>query len=124
MTSEVGSDSQRTLRVLMLVPTSFFTDYGCHVSILEEARMPHFLGGRCRLGENQWEDRRRRKPRCAISIAWIYLYASPCPWFGLEARTSAKLWFPARSSIFREDHGLHNNNGRAAHEDLYNNAFL
>ena len=85
MTSEVGSDSQRTFRVLMLVPTSFFTDYGCHVSILEEARMPHFLGGRCRLGENQWEDRRRRKPRCAISIAWIYLYASPCPWFGLEA---------------------------------------
>ena len=86
MTSGVDSDSQRTFRVLMLAPTSFFADYGCHVRILEEARMPHFLGGRCRLGENQWEDRRRRKPRCAISIAWIFLYASPCPWFGLEAR--------------------------------------
>jgi hypothetical protein len=26
-------------RVLMLVPTSFFADYGCHVRILEAARV-------------------------------------------------------------------------------------
>ena len=25
-------------RVLMIAPTSFFADYGCHVRILEEAR--------------------------------------------------------------------------------------
>lgn len=29
---------QRPLRVLMIAPTSFFADYGCHVRILEEAR--------------------------------------------------------------------------------------
>ena len=27
-----------SLRVLMIAPTSFFSDYGCHVRILEEAR--------------------------------------------------------------------------------------
>jgi YD repeat-containing protein len=44
MTSGVGSDSQRTFRVLMLAPTSFFADYGCHVRILEEARVLQRLG--------------------------------------------------------------------------------
>ena len=29
---------RRPLRVLMIAPTSFFSDYGCHVRILEEAR--------------------------------------------------------------------------------------
>lgn len=30
--------ARRTYRVLMIAPTSFFADYGCHVRILEEAR--------------------------------------------------------------------------------------
>jgi glycosyltransferase involved in cell wall biosynthesis len=37
---------QRSYRVLMLAPTSFFADYGCHVRILEEARILHQLGHR------------------------------------------------------------------------------
>jgi glycosyltransferase involved in cell wall biosynthesis len=44
MTSGAGPGSQRTLRVLMLAPTSFFADYGCHVRILEEARVLQRLG--------------------------------------------------------------------------------
>src|SRR6476469_6325908 len=28
----------RPLRILMIAPTSFFADYGCHVRILEETR--------------------------------------------------------------------------------------
>ena len=31
-------------RVLMIAPTSFFLDYGCHVRILEEARVLQKLG--------------------------------------------------------------------------------
>jgi glycosyltransferase involved in cell wall biosynthesis len=34
------------LRVLMIAPTSFFSDYGCHVRILEEARALQQLGHR------------------------------------------------------------------------------
>ena len=34
-----GLDRARSLRVLMIAPTSFFSDYGCHVRILEEARV-------------------------------------------------------------------------------------
>jgi len=34
----------RSFRVLMLAPTSFFADYGCHVRILEEARILRRLG--------------------------------------------------------------------------------
>jgi glycosyltransferase involved in cell wall biosynthesis len=34
----------RNYRVLMLAPTSFFADYGCHVRILEEARVLQRLG--------------------------------------------------------------------------------
>lgn len=33
-----------TYRVLMIAPTSFFLDYGCHVRILEEARVLERLG--------------------------------------------------------------------------------
>src|SRR5947209_14598951 len=32
--------------VLMVAPTSFFADYGCHVRILEEARVLQALGHR------------------------------------------------------------------------------
>jgi len=35
-----------TYRVLMIAPTSFFADYGCHVRILEEARILEKLGSR------------------------------------------------------------------------------
>jgi glycosyltransferase involved in cell wall biosynthesis len=35
---------QRSYRVLMIAPTSFFADYGCHVRILEEARALQALG--------------------------------------------------------------------------------
>lgn len=34
----------RPLRILMIAPTSFFLDYGCHVRILEEARVLQKLG--------------------------------------------------------------------------------
>ena len=44
MTGSFGSNSQRALRVLMIAPTSFFADYGCHVRILEEARVLQRLG--------------------------------------------------------------------------------
>lgn len=36
--------SSRYYRVLMIAPTSFFADYGCHVRILEEARILQQLG--------------------------------------------------------------------------------
>ncbi|MBU1747931.1 MAG: glycosyltransferase family 4 protein [Chloroflexi bacterium] len=35
---------KRTYRILKVVPTSFFADYGCHVRILEEARILQALG--------------------------------------------------------------------------------
>jgi glycosyltransferase involved in cell wall biosynthesis len=35
---------RRAYRVLMIAPTSFFADYGCHVRILEEARVLQSLG--------------------------------------------------------------------------------
>jgi len=34
-----GGQEQRRFRILMVAPTSFFADYGCHVRILEEARV-------------------------------------------------------------------------------------
>ncbi len=36
----------RKYRVLMIAPTSFFADYGCHIRILEEARVLQKLGNR------------------------------------------------------------------------------
>lgn len=36
-------------RVLMIAPTSFFLDYGCHVRILEEARVLQKLGHRVKI---------------------------------------------------------------------------
>jgi glycosyltransferase involved in cell wall biosynthesis len=36
--------SDRRLRILMVAPTSFFADYGCHVRILEEVRALTSLG--------------------------------------------------------------------------------
>ena len=38
------SNSLPSYRVLMIAPTSFFADYGCHVRILEEARTLQKLG--------------------------------------------------------------------------------
>jgi len=35
-----------SLSILMIAPTSFFADYGCHVRILEEARALQRLGHR------------------------------------------------------------------------------
>jgi len=35
---------ERPLHILMIAPTSFFLDYGCHVRILEEARVLQRLG--------------------------------------------------------------------------------
>jgi len=37
---------EHPLRILMIAPTSFFLDYGCHVRILEEARILQRLGHR------------------------------------------------------------------------------
>jgi glycosyltransferase involved in cell wall biosynthesis len=42
----VGADNTPSYRVLMIAPTSFFADYGCHVRILEEARVLQDLGHR------------------------------------------------------------------------------
>jgi glycosyltransferase involved in cell wall biosynthesis len=36
--------AKRVYRILMIAPTSFFADYGCHVRILEEARALQNLG--------------------------------------------------------------------------------
>jgi glycosyltransferase involved in cell wall biosynthesis len=38
------ANESRSYRVLMIAPTSFFADYGCHVRILEEARVLQRLG--------------------------------------------------------------------------------
>ena len=43
LASRTGTAARR-YRVLMVAPTSFFADYGCHVRILEEARMLRGLG--------------------------------------------------------------------------------
>lgn len=40
----VGKTDDRKYRVLMVAPTSFFADYGCHVRIFEEARVLQQLG--------------------------------------------------------------------------------
>src|SRR4051812_7270617 len=37
------------LRILMVAPTSFFADYGCHVRILEEVRALQARGHRVRV---------------------------------------------------------------------------
>ena len=41
-----GPPDEARYRVLMIAPTSFFADYGCHVRILEEARTLQALGHR------------------------------------------------------------------------------
>lgn len=38
------TEPPRAYRILMIAPTSFFADYGCHVRILEEARILQELG--------------------------------------------------------------------------------
>ncbi|MFO7630942.1 MAG: glycosyltransferase family 4 protein [Caldilinea sp.] len=45
MNAESGN-IEHQFRVLMIAPTSFFADYGCHVRILEEARALQRLGHR------------------------------------------------------------------------------
>lgn len=42
--TQIGEPAERKFRVLMIAPTSFFADYGCHVRILEEARALQRLG--------------------------------------------------------------------------------
>ena len=44
--TETGERGKRVYRILMVAPTSFFADYGCHVRILEEARVLQGLGHR------------------------------------------------------------------------------
>jgi len=46
MTTRITSRTLRSYRVLMIAPTSFFADYGCHVRILEEAQVLGRLGHR------------------------------------------------------------------------------
>jgi len=43
------ADPSGFYRVLMIAPTSFFLDYGCHVRILEEARVLQSLGHRVKI---------------------------------------------------------------------------
>jgi glycosyltransferase involved in cell wall biosynthesis len=42
--SDHGEHPQKTYKILMIAPTSFFSDYGCSVRILEEARILQRLG--------------------------------------------------------------------------------
>ncbi len=44
--SNITLDPVTSYRILMLAPTSFFADYGCHVRILEEATVLQKLGHR------------------------------------------------------------------------------
>lgn len=44
MPNTATPESSPSYRVLMIAPTSFFADYGCHVRILEEARILQKLG--------------------------------------------------------------------------------
>jgi glycosyltransferase involved in cell wall biosynthesis len=46
LTSGASMGEMRSYRILMVAPTSFFADYGCHVRILEEARVLQRLGHR------------------------------------------------------------------------------
>ena len=46
MTHPTPAERDSALHVLMVAPTSFFADYGCHVRILEEARVLQALGHR------------------------------------------------------------------------------
>jgi len=43
-TPEPAASRQDALRILMVAPTSFFSDYGCHVRILEETRILQRMG--------------------------------------------------------------------------------
>jgi glycosyltransferase involved in cell wall biosynthesis len=74
MSSETP-ESSRPLRVLMIAPTSFFADYGCHVRILEEAQTLQALGH-------------------SVTIA---TYHNGGPVAGLDIRRS--LWVPGRRSF-------------------------
>jgi glycosyltransferase involved in cell wall biosynthesis len=49
---DIGEEA-RCYRVLMIAPTSFFADYGCHVRILEEARILQELGHRVTIATYQ-----------------------------------------------------------------------
>ncbi|MEO8084277.1 MAG: glycosyltransferase family 4 protein [Ardenticatenales bacterium] len=44
--AQAATPATRAYRVLMVAPTSFFGDYGCHVRILEEARTLQAMGHR------------------------------------------------------------------------------
>lgn len=46
VTGKEDTKEDRSFRVMMIAPTSFFADYGCHVRILEEARILQKLGHR------------------------------------------------------------------------------
>ncbi len=46
---DCSPDNFMPYRVLMIAPTSFFLDYGCHVRILEETRILQKLGHRVKL---------------------------------------------------------------------------
>jgi glycosyltransferase involved in cell wall biosynthesis len=48
-----SGEETRCYRVLMIAPTSFFADYGCHVRILEEARVLQKLGHRVTIAAYQ-----------------------------------------------------------------------
>lgn len=46
MSQSFSAERDSALHILMVAPTSFFADYGCHVRILEEARVLQSLGHR------------------------------------------------------------------------------
>ena len=49
MASHIIDSTTMSYRVLMIAPTSFFLDYGCHVRILEEARVLQGFGHRVKI---------------------------------------------------------------------------
>lgn len=97
----VAADESRSYRVLMVAPTSFFADYGCHVRILEEARTLQRLGHQVTIttyhngGPVDGLDIRRTLP-----IPWRkgYEVGSSRHKIGLDALLAAK----ALESVVRE----------------------
>jgi glycosyltransferase involved in cell wall biosynthesis len=72
MTAESLSAKPSGLRILMIAPTSFFADYGCHVRILEEVRALQARGHRVRVctyhngGDTPGVDIRR-----SVDVPWL-----------------------------------------------------
>lgn len=72
MRSTNSSVSPRKLRILMVAPTSFFADYGCHVRIYEEARALQARGHRVRICTyHNGNDLPELDIRRSVDVPWL-----------------------------------------------------